>query len=218
MNKEIAFYLGAIVALFFLLLGWLFSTPEAIARFAAPDYLKTETTVVKVILKNGHGSAVAISKDTYLTAAHVARDGDAVTLQFADGRTCKATALWSSKAYDVALMRSEKCDGVQPATLSCRPLAKGEEIHIIGSPQIADNIDSWGRISSSKREIGPWKEAQYADVSVAGGNSGGPVFDKDGEVVGIVVGGLLANLGFSTTGTGWGILIPSQTICGLLAR
>lgn len=48
--------------------------------------------------------------------------------------------------------------------------------------------------------------------------SGGPVFDADGHLIGITVGGLLAPIGNSASLTGIGFIVPSKSVCELLAR
>lgn len=217
MNKEFAFYFGAIVALFLLLLAWLFSTPEAIARFAAPDYLKTETTVVKVILKNGHGSGVSIGNGYVLTAAHVVQDSKTATLKTKDGRNMEAAVLWSNKEYDIALLRFEGAQ-IDAASLDCRVAQLGDTIISYGNPLNVEFASAYGRIAGEPRAFGPWQSVFVTDITTVMGQSGGPVFDADGRLIGITVGVMGAPMGFSHSLVGYGFVVPSQAVCELLAR
>lgn len=217
MNKEFAFYLGAIVALFLLLLAWLFSTPEAIARFAAPDYLKTETTVVKVILKNGHGSGVSIGNGYVLTAAHVVQDSKTATLKTKDGRNMEAVVLWSNKEYDIALLRFQG-GNMDAASLDCRVAQLGDTIISYGNPLNVEFASAYGRIAGEPRAFGPWQSVFVTDITTVMGQSGGPVFDADGRLIGITVGVMGAPMGFSHSLVGYGFVVPSSSVCELLAR
>lgn len=217
MNKEFAFYLGAIVALFLLLLGWLFSTPEAIARFAAPDYLKTETTLVKITLEGGHGSGVHIGNGYILTAAHVVKDAKTAMLKTKDGKIRQATILWANKEYDIALLRSEDTK-MDAAALDCRLAQAGDSITSYGNPLNVEFASAYGRIAGEPRALGPWKSVFVTDITTVMGQSGGPVFDADGRLIGITVGVMGAPMGFSHSLVGYGFVVPSRAVCDLLAR
>ncbi|ASQ10239.1 serine protease [Sinorhizobium meliloti] len=217
MNKEFAFYLGAIIALFLLLLGWLFSTPEAIARFAAPDHLKTETTLVKITLEGGHGSGVHIGNGYILTAAHVVKDAKTATLKTKDGKTRQAAVLWANTEYDIALLRSQ--DGnMDAAALDCRIAQAGDFITSYGNPLNVEFAAAFGRIAGEPRALGPWKSVFVTDITTVMGQSGGPVFDADGRLIGITVGVMGAPMGFSHSLVGYGFVVPSRAVCDLLAR
>lgn len=217
MNKEIAFYLGAIVALFLLLLAWLFSTPEAIARFAAPDYPKTETTVVKVVLENGHGSGVSLGNGYILTAAHVVNDAKTATLKTKDGKTRQAAVLWANTEYDIALLRSEDTK-IDAATLDCRVAQAGDFITSYGNPLNVEFAAAFGRIAGEPRKFGPWQSVFVTDITTVMGQSGGPVFNEEGRLVGITVGAMTAAMRFSLSLVGYGFVVPSASVCELLAR
>lgn len=217
MKREFAFYFASIVALFLLLLAWLFSTPEAIARFAAPDYLKTETTLVKISLEGGHGSGVSIGNGYILTAAHVVKDAKTATLKTKDGKTRRAAVLWANTEYDIALLRSQ--DGnMDAATLDCRIAQAGDFITSYGNPLNVEFAAAFGRIAGEPRALGPWKSVFVTDITTVMGQSGGPVFDADGRLIGITVGVMGAPMGFSHSLVGYGFVVPSRAVCDLLAR
>lgn len=217
MKREFLFYFAAIVALFLLLLAWLFSTPEAIARFAAPDYPKTETTVVKVVLENGHGSGVSLGNGYILTAAHVVNDAKTATLKTKDGKTRQAAVLWANTEYDIALLRSQ--DGnMDAASLDCRVAQLGDTIISYGNPLNVEFASAYGRIAGEPRKFGPWQSVFVTDITTVMGQSGGPVFDADGRLIGITVGVMGAPMGFSHSLVGYGFVVPSSSVCELLAR
>ena len=216
MKKEIAFYLGAIVALFLLLLAWLFSTPEAIARFAVPP-AGPEATVVKVILKNGHGSAVHVGNGFFITAAHVAKDNKTVELKSRDGKRRPADVLWINEAYDIALLLSQDTT-MAAADLACSVAPEGEFITSYGNPLGVEFAAAYGRIAGEPRTFGPWKSVFVTDITTVMGQSGGPVFGEDGRLIGITVGVMGAPMGFSSSLVGYGFVVDSRSVCELLAR
>lgn len=214
MKREFLFYFAAIVALFLLLLGWLFSTPEAIARFAAPD-AKGEAAVVKIVLKDGHGSGFVYNGQYIITAAHVVGAESKVKYKGADGVEREAEVLWANKAYDVALLAVDR--KLPSAQMACREASVGETVTAKGNPLAVEFIQTEGKIAGSARPIHGWRSVYVADLSAAGGMSGGPVFDADGNVIGITVGGAIAPMGFGGSFVGLTFLVPSSAICGLLA-
>lgn len=212
MSPEFRFYLAAIVALFFLMLGWLYANPAY-----APEYIKTETTVVKVVLKNGHGSGVAIGNGFILTAAHVVQDNKMVMLKTKDGRTRPADVLWSNTDYDIALLRT-KDRSLDTAELVCSVAPTGAAITSYGNPMRVEFAAAYGRIAGEPRSFGPWRSVFVTDITTVMGQSGGPVFDAEGRLIGITVGVLAAPLGFSSSLVGYGFVVPSSSVCELLAR
>lgn len=214
MKKEFAFYLGAIVALFLLLLAWLFSTPEAIARFTVPP-AGPEATVVKIVLKDGHGSGFVYNGRYIITAAHVVGTESKVEYKGADGVSREAEVLWANKAYDVALLAIDA--GLPSAPMTCRQAAVGETVTAKGNPLGVEFVQTEGKIAGSPRAAHNWRSVYVADISAAGGMSGGPVFDAAGNVIGITVGGMIAPMGFGGSFVGLTFLVPSSAICGLLS-
>lgn len=177
----------------------------------------TETTVVKVILKNGHGSGVSIGNGYFLTAAHVADGNKTVTLKTKDGKTRKADVLWINAAYDIALLRSDDLS-IPAAALSCNVAPAGETIISYGNPLMVEFVAAYGKIAGEPRKMGLWQSVFITDTTTVMGQSGGPVFSADGRLIGITVGVMAAPLGFSASLIGYGFVVPSSEICGLLAR
>lgn len=175
------------------------------------------SSVVKVILTNGHGSGVSIGGGYVITAGHVAVDG-VVSLRNSLGEEQPAEVLWYNKDYDVSILMASKPEILGNSHLSCRTPNIGEEVIATGSPLETEFTSYWGHVNSGLIHTPVWKEAVTLDMTIVPGISGGPLFDKNGNVVGIAVGVATFPFGQSPSLTGIGFAVPSSTICKLLAR
>ncbi|THK38097.1 serine protease [Ensifer sp. MPMI2T] len=175
------------------------------------------SSTVKVILSNGHGSAVHIGNGAFLTSTHVIEGKNTVSLKTSSGKTLGAKVLWSNKAYEVAML-SANGSGIAASNLTCREAEVGELIRAVGNPIELEFVSAWGRISGARQEIGPLKAAYVSDLTTVMGMSGGPVFDISGDIIGINAAVQLASIEGSTTLTGFGFVVPSKDICALLGR
>jgi serine protease Do len=206
----------------------------AVVLFTGVDYATSrqpttvsENAVVKVTLANCHGSGVNIGDGFIVTAAHVAGDATTVKIKTSTGKEVDADVLWINKTYDLALLRTADMIG-KGTHIDCRTAKAGETIQAAGNPLDLEFVSSFGRIAGDVREIGPWKEALVTDITTVMGQSGGPVFEADGRVIGITVGVFAAPLKggkdaagadiYTPTMTGFGMVVPSSAICRLLAR
>jgi serine protease Do len=137
---------------------------------------------------------VLISTDgKVLTAAHVVQTADAVAVEFSDGALIKASVLTSDPAADVALLQLERVPAdVQPATLGDSDKGEvGDEIFVVGAPLGISHTLTVGHISARRRPnttFGSMEAAELfqTDAAINQGNSGGPMFNLAGEVIGVV--------------------------------
>ncbi|CAB3764407.1 Do family serine endopeptidase [Paraburkholderia humisilvae] len=134
------------------------------------------------------GSGFIISKDGYiLTNNHVVDGADSVTVKLSDGRRFQATVIGTDKTFDVAVLKVD-ADNLPTVKIGNPSKSKvGEWVVAIGSPYGLDNTVTSGIISAKARTLsdgGPTRFIQ-TDVPVNPGNSGGPLFNLDGEVIGI---------------------------------
>lgn len=149
----------------------------------------------KIVSARGIGSGVIISKDgLVMTAAHVVQVADALEVHFRDGTRSNATIVSSSPRTDLALLKldSKNLSHIQVAeTGDSQRLQVGDGIFAIGSPHgIAytltsghvSNILSTGIPVLHNTEI----DVILTDAGIDVGNSGGPLFDMEGKVVGII--------------------------------
>jgi len=183
-------------------------------------------SAVKIIItgangkETAHGSGVILAGDYIITAAHVVADAkDGATILTDAGISHHATVLWASKDYDVALLRFEASpDDIAPAPLACRTPALGEHVRTVGNPLTQDFITSWGRVGGASRKTGPWAVIIELDMTVAPGNSGGPVYDEAGNVVAIIVGMFAVPNMLGSSPLAMTAAVPASAICMLMAR
>jgi S1-C subfamily serine protease len=141
------------------------------------------------------GSGVLISKDgEILTAAHVVQTADTVLVQFSGGEVIFAKVIASEPAADVALLKLNRPppSGVVAAQLGDSDKTEvGDQIFIVGAPHGISHTLTVGYISGRRRSNFIYSGASLAeffqtDAAINQGNSGGPMFNMAGEVVGIV--------------------------------
>jgi serine protease Do len=137
----------------------------------------------------GIGSGFIISKDGYiLTNAHVVANADEVTVRLADAkREYKAKVIGVDERTDVGLIKVDAKD-LPVATLgSSKNLEAGQWVAAIGSPFGFDNTVTAGIVSATQRALPAETYVPFiqTDVAVNPGNSGGPLLNLAGEVVGI---------------------------------
>lgn len=135
------------------------------------------------------GSGFIISADGYLMTNHHVVDGaDDVTVRLKDRREFKAKVVGSDPQSDVALLKIE-AQGLTAATLGdSSKLKPGQWVVAIGSPYNLDFSVTAGIVSAVGRNLGD--DQRYVpfiqnDAAINRGNSGGPLFNLDGQVVGI---------------------------------
>lgn len=142
----------------------------------------------------GVGSGVLISKDgKILTAAHVVQGGQPITIEFTDGQRLKAQIVESSTSADLALLQVDRVpEAAVAAKLGDSDVVEtGDDIFVVGAPYGLSNTLTVGRVSARRPDearggILSTNEFLQTDAPVNPGNSGSPVFNKAGEVVGIV--------------------------------
>jgi serine protease Do len=139
--------------------------------------------------RQGLGSGFIISDDGYiLTNAHVVADFDDVNVRLADSkREFKAKVVGLDKRSDVALLKVD-AQGLPTAKLGdSRKLEAGDWVAAIGSPFGFDNTITAGIVSAKGRSLPDEMYVPFiqTDVAVNPGNSGGPLLNLDGEVIGV---------------------------------
>lgn len=134
----------------------------------------------------GFGSGFIISSDGYvLTNAHVVDDADEVLVTLTDKRELKAKIIGADRRTDVALLRIEATGLPAVRIGDVNRLRVGEWVMAIGSPFGLENTVTAGIVSAKQRDTGDYLPFIQTDVAVNPGNSGGPLINMRGEVVGI---------------------------------
>ncbi|MCW5671286.1 MAG: DegQ family serine endoprotease [Hydrogenophaga sp.] len=136
----------------------------------------------------GQGSGFIISADgLVLTNAHVVRNAQRVTVKLTDRREFVAKVLGSDPKTDVAVLRIDAKDLPVVPLGSTKDLKVGEWVLAIGAPFGFENSVTAGVVSAKGRSLPDDSFVPFiqTDVAVNPGNSGGPLFNARGEVVGI---------------------------------
>lgn len=139
-------------------------------------------------LLRGAGSGFIVSEDGYiLTNAHVVAQADEVTVRLKDRREYPAKVIGTDARTDVAVIKIDT-KGLPTVHLGDHTkLRTGDWVLAIGSPFGLENTATAGIVSATSRAVGGETDVPFiqTDVAVNPGNSGGPLFNLDGEVIGI---------------------------------
>ena len=163
-----------------------FGQPAPRQQQPAPRNRKPAPQQQEEQVPRGVGSGFIISGDGYvLTNAHVVEGADEVFVTLTDKREFKAKIIGSDRRTDVAVV---KIDGANLPRLTMGDSSKlrvGEWVIAIGSPFGLDSTVTAGIVSANSRDTGDYLPLIQTDVAVNPGNSGGPLINMRGEVVGI---------------------------------
>ncbi len=164
----------------------------------------------------GQGSGFFISADGYaVTNNHVVEKAESVTVTTDDGKTHKAKVIGTDPRTDLALIKVE--DGPFPyVKLSDRSPRIGDWVLAVGNPFGLGGTVTAGIVSARGRDIGAsaYDDFIQIDAPVNKGNSGGPTFDTDGNVIGV------NTAIFSPSGGSVGIAfaIPADTVNSVITQ
>ena len=137
-------------------------------------------------VQRGIGSGFVISADGYvLTNAHVVDGADDVYVTLTDKREFKARVIGADARTDVALLKIEGGNLPRLSMGDSNKIRVGEWVIAIGSPFNLENTVTAGIISAKARDTGDYLALIQSDVAVNPGNSGGPLINMRGEVIGI---------------------------------
>src|SRR5881409_1881711 len=200
-------------------------TPGEVFRKVAPSVVVIPAKGREVAASgqtrfNETGSGVLISPDgKVMTAAHVVHAMDEISVEFLGGETVKAHVVASEPAADLSLLQLARV----PAGAKASPLANSDQIQvgdpviIVGAPYGLSYSLSNGLISARWKPNTVYKTMPLAEffqttATINTGNSGGPMFDMKGEVVGLVS----HNISKSGGSEGLGFVVTVNTAKRLL--
>lgn len=139
--------------------------------------------------ENGMGSGVIMSTDGFiLTNQHVVRGADSILIQLHDRRQFVATLVGEDESSDLALLKIEAPDLIPATWGDSEQVNVGSIVWAIGSPYGFQHTVTSGIISGKNRpgDINhPTQSLLQTDAAVNPGNSGGPLVDAQGRVIGI---------------------------------
>ncbi len=165
----------------------------------------------------GQGSGFFISADGYaVTNNHVVDGADKVEVTADDGKIYKAKVIGTDARTDLALIKVEGGSNFPFAKLSDGKPRIGDWVLAVGNPFGLGGTVTAGIVSASGRDIGngPYDDFIQIDAPVNKGNSGGPAFNTDGEVIGV------NTAIYSPSGGSVGIAfsIPASTVKNVIAQ
>lgn len=174
-----------------------------------PVIKRTLPGVAEIATPRGKGTGFLIdSKGLLLTNRHVVGRFPEVDVRFNDNRSYRAKVIGRTSDLDIALLQIEGA-GKQakfpslPLCIQKTPTV-GEDIIVIGNPMGLQATTTRGIVSGVRNEDG--STMLQIDAPVNPGNSGGPIVNYNGEVIGVVTTKLVA---LSVEGIGFGIALPS---------
>ncbi len=177
---------------------------EAVSR-AAPG-------IALVVAGDGAGSGFVVSANGLLaTNAHVVRGFDSVIVRLSDGEAYRANVLDVDADADIALARIDAVGAeFRPVELGrSATVAVGDEVFAMGYPldeRLGDSPTVTRGIVSSKRALRGIDHLQ-TDAALNPGNSGGPLFDRSGRVVGVIASRMEMHEGVVVQGIGMAVAI-----------
>ncbi len=162
-------------------------TAELLRQFFG-DRLRIPDRAMTPAIEHAYGTAFFITANGYmLTNHHVVAGADKITVTLNDRTELDATLVGSDERSDVAVL---KVDGTQRPALpigDSNDIRVGEPVLAIGSPFGFDYSASAGIVSAKSRSFSREISVPFiqTDVALNPGNSGGPLFNQSGEVIGI---------------------------------
>jgi S1-C subfamily serine protease len=178
---------------------------------------RASPAVVGIRHRRGHGSGLALAEDGYvLTNAHVARGARELLVRLSGTEEVKAELVGADARTDLAVLRVHGITRLKTLALAeQRRVRVGELVVAIGNPLGFDRSVTLGTVSALYRDLptpegGVLEGLIQTDAAVNPGNSGGPLLDVDGAVVGITT----AMIPFAH---GMGFAIPAHTASWIAA-
>jgi serine protease Do len=165
----------------------------------------------------GQGSGFFITADGYaVTNNHVVDKSESVEITTDDGKTYSAKVIGTDSRTDVALIKVDGRNDFPHVAFADKLPRIGDWVVAVGNPFGLGGTVTAGIVSARGRDIGagPYDDFIQIDASVNKGNSGGPTFDMDGNVIGV------NTAIFSPSGGSVGIAfdIPANTVKSVVAQ
>jgi serine protease Do len=184
-------------------------------RFGMPDGIPNSPRSPRGRPMMGQGSGFFISADGYaVTNNHVVDKAESVEVTTDDGKTYTAKVIGTDPKTDLALIKVEGRSDFPHVSLAETSPRVGDWVLAVGNPFGLGGTVTAGIVSARNRDInsGPYDSYIQTDAAINRGNSGGPLFNLDGEVIGV------NTLIISPSGgsIGIGFAVPSKTVVGVV--
>jgi serine protease Do len=162
--------------------------PEALKRRFG-DLMPGQPGGPRQAPRQGVGSGFIISQDgKIVTNHHVVADAERVNVKLADGRSLEARVVGSDPLTDIALLQVESDEALPVVAFGTSDeIRVGDEVVAVGNPFGLGGTVTSGIVSAMSRNInaGPYDDFIQTDAAINRGNSGGPLFNAEGEVIGV---------------------------------
>lgn len=173
-------------------------------RESVSDKVLDSTVLIKT--NTGHGSGFAVTPSTIVTAFHVVQGGEIASVTTRDGQLCHVEDVVVSIEHDLAALRVKDCD-IEPLKIRKDPMVEGARVHVAGNPgQLRWSITEGHVMDADEDDL-------VIDAVGLPGMSGGPVTDKNGDVVGVTV-RVHASMGMRRNFT-WGGYTMAEPVANL---
>jgi serine protease Do len=174
--------------------------------------------------RRGAGSGFIIDADgSILTNNHVVDRAERITVKLSDGRTMRARLIGADPDTDIALIKVEGQSGLPVAPLGdSSSLRMGEWVCAIGNPLGYEHTVTVGVVSFLGRKLFDMSLDNYiqTDAAINFGNSGGPLINSRGEVIGInaAISSRASSIGFAVPINGAAAVLPQLRARGRVSR
>lgn len=183
------------------------TNPAVVVILTEQKELVSSGKMTKTVTAGGLGSGFMISENQVITAAHVVQVAEKVNVQFVDGETIPAKVISAYSVADVALLELiwPKKNAVTVKFADSDQVRIGDQVFVVGAPYGLGHSLSSGYVSGiidMKQDENPFTNSEYiqTDAAINTGNSGGPMFNMNGDVVGVVSNILTQSGGFQGIG------------------
>lgn len=174
------------------------------------DAEKTYDSVFVIYADLSLGSGFSIGKDLVITNAHVVSGADKITVVNYRGDEFIANISALDEELDIAALWIDNAGFPVLETSDYRECKVGEDVYAIGTPNSMDYTLTKGVLSAKDRRLGPNRYLQV-DAPINSGNSGGPLLNDSGAVIGV-------NTIKITNSEGIGLAVPMTAVCDFLER
>ena len=186
----------------------LVTTAAAHAEFATAIQ-QVRDAIVTVIVPEGNGAGLIVNSDGYvLTNQHVVGQAQSISVKLRSGEKLPAKAVKSGGERDLCLLKVERQHLPAMQFASSGKLKQGADVAAVGAPLGLENTLTKGVVSSTSREI-EGKAYLQIDAALNPGNSGGPVINADGQVIGVAT-------KVAKEAQGIGLAVPSDDVMAFL--
>ena len=157
---------------------------------------------------NSLGSGFAVGENCIITNAHVLDNPNNIMLSTYAGETHTTYLVGYDQDKDIAVLGVKDAKFTPLTVADYKSLNTGDDVYAIGAPKSMAYTLTKGVISAKEREIGKYKYIQ-TDAAINEGNSGGPLLNDEGNVIGI-------NTLKMSDSEGIGLAIPMTVVCDFL--